>query len=107
MSKSMYTEPSRLCGRKSRTLLMRTDDLIQQLVSDLRPVRPQWTPLVFVTALSATCFLGIGLGLAFGLRPDWLNQLIRRTLWLDLSLSLALVLSSLSLVGWLSSPGRG
>lgn len=87
---------------------MRTDDLINQLSSDLKPVRPQLSPFRFAVAFSFVCFIVICAGLMLvHVRSDWGSKFASLPFDLDLLFSLGLMLSALAVVGSLSSPGRG
>jgi len=87
---------------------MRTSDLINQLSSDLRPVRPQLSPIKFAAAFSLVGFVAVCAGLMMvHVRTDLAAKLSSATFDLDVFLSLGLMLSAMVVVGRLSAPGQG
>lgn len=86
---------------------MNTEDLINQMSSNLKPVRPQSSPSVFSIQFSFFSFLLICLGvLFFHFRSDLLNQLTNQTFILEILFSLSLMASGFLLIAWTTSPGR-
>lgn len=86
---------------------MKTDDLISQLSSDLKPVKPAES--VFVFAIKWTVFSIVAVILVIvGLQPrfDLLQTLASFDTWAQLLGFALLLLTSLGLAGWASSPGR-
>ena len=87
---------------------MKTDELINQLTSELKPVKPRISPLAFTGVFSLAALIVALLGaLAIHFRVDWMDKLHDGLFVFDLMSSLAIVVSSLLVASWLSSPGRG
>ncbi|MGZ3809787.1 MAG: NrsF family protein, partial [Bacteriovorax sp.] len=86
---------------------MNTDDLINQMSSHLRPIKPQSSPRVFSFQFFLFSLLVIGLGLGiFHFRSD-LKELLSNYLFLiELLFSLSLMVSGFLLIAWMTSPGR-
>lgn len=86
---------------------MKTEDLINQLSSNLKPVKAQCSPGLFTLQLFIFSFFFIGFGLAIlHLRSDLKNQLADHLFLTEILISIALMVSGGLLIGWTTSPGR-
>jgi hypothetical protein len=86
---------------------MKTDDLINQLSSDLRPVRPVISAGRLALRFSILSIIMVALGLLiFHARPDVLIKISNPSYLTDLLIPLALMAYAYLLVGRLSIPGR-
>jgi hypothetical protein len=85
---------------------MKTDDLIQQLSSQLKPVRPMTSPLRMVSLFAGLGFILIIAGFAFmSRRPDLQAQFKNPQFLFEVGISIFLAFSALALAAYLSRPG--
>jgi hypothetical protein len=87
---------------------MKTDELIQHLATDLKPVQVRASPLLFSVWLGMICLCVTVLGVfVVSPRADLLNSISHNPMLLsDLFFSFGLLISALMFSGWLSTPGR-
>lgn len=86
---------------------MKTDDLISQLSADLKPVKPAESVFSFTmkwTLLSVVAVVVVTVGIQP--RIDLLQTLASFDTWVQLFGFALLLMTSLALTGWASSPGR-
>lgn len=87
---------------------MKTDDLINQLSRDLKPVRPVLTPGKFVVFFSALSALVVLVGVSiFHTREDLVSRIAAPSYLGDLLCPFLFTLCAIVLIARLSVPGRG